>query len=77
MYANGLGGLGKDEAQAVSWYRKSAEAGDDLGMARLGVMYEKGLGGLRMDKAQALSWYRKSADAGNELAKEALKRLAP
>ena len=27
MYANGRGGLPKDDAQAVSWYRKAAQMG--------------------------------------------------
>jgi TPR repeat protein len=27
MYANGRGGLPKDDAQAVSWFRKAADAG--------------------------------------------------
>jgi len=28
MYENGRGGVPKDDAQAVSWYRKSADAGN-------------------------------------------------
>jgi len=35
MYEHGLGGLPKDEAQAVSWYRKAAELGDDNAKAAL------------------------------------------
>jgi TPR repeat protein len=35
MYANGQGGLPKDEAQAVSWYRKAADAGDAQALAAL------------------------------------------
>jgi TPR repeat protein len=59
----GLGGLPKDDAQAVSWFRKAADAGNARGMSGLGFMYEKGLGGLPKDDAQAVSWYRKAADA--------------
>src|SRR6516225_7829546 len=59
------GGLPKDDSQAVSWYRKAAEAGDAAGMANLGFMYEKGRGGLPKDDSQAVSWYRKAAEAGN------------
>ena len=38
MYEKGLGGLPKDDAQAVSWYRKAADAGDPRGMSGLGLM---------------------------------------
>jgi TPR repeat protein len=31
MYDRGLGGLPKDDFQAVSWYRKAAEASDAFG----------------------------------------------
>jgi TPR repeat protein len=53
------GGLPKDDSQAVSWFRKSAEAGDATGMANLGVMYVSGRGGLPKDDGQAVSWFRK------------------
>jgi hypothetical protein len=75
MYEKGLGGLPKDDAQAVSWYRKGADAGDARGMSGLGFMYEKGLGGLRKDEAQAVNWYRKAAALGNTDAEKALRRL--
>ena len=64
IYEKGLGGLPKDDAQAVSWYRKAADAGDPWGMNNLGAMYASGRGGLPKDDAQAVSWYRKGADAG-------------
>jgi hypothetical protein len=65
MYENGRGGLPKDDAQAVGWYRKAADAREAWGMNNLGVMYANGRGGLPKDDAQAVSWYRKAADAGN------------
>ena len=65
FYEKGLGGLAKDDGQAVSWYRKAADAGDRQGMTRLAFMYEDGLGGLPKDDAQAVSWLRKAADAGD------------
>jgi TPR repeat protein len=37
-------GVSKDYAQAVSWYRKAAEAGNAGGMNNLGYMYFNGLG---------------------------------
>ena len=75
MYANGRGGLPKDDAQAVRWFRKAADAGHAGRMTWLGVMYEKGRGGLPKDDAQAVSWYRKAAQMGYSYAQEALKRL--
>ena len=65
LYENGAGGLPKDDAQAVIWYRKAAEAGDGRAMANLGIMYETARGGLPKDDAQAVSWYRKAVDAGD------------
>jgi TPR repeat protein len=64
MYANGRGGLPKDDAQALSWFRKAAEQGNAFGQNSLGFMYENGRGGLPKDEAQALSWYRKAAEQG-------------
>ena len=53
------------DAQAVSWFRKAADAGNARGMSGLGFMHENGRGGLQQDDGQAVSWYRKAADAGN------------
>ena len=75
MYRDGRGGLSKDDAQAVSWYRKAADANDSNGMANLGFMYENGRGRLPKDEAQAVNWYRKAAQLGDTYAQEALKRL--
>src|SRR6516225_2857771 len=61
------GGLPKDDSQAVSWYRKAAEAGDARGMVNLGVMYASRWGGLPKDDSQAVSWFRKAVEAGNAL----------
>jgi TPR repeat protein len=69
MYDNGWG-VTQDSAQAVSWYRKAADAGDADGMYQLGIMYQN----VTPDYAQAMSWYRKAADAGNTMARDLLKR---
>ena len=61
---SGQRGLPKDEAQAVKWYRKAAEAGYAPSMVDLGFMYQHGRGGLSKDDAQAVSWFRKAAEAG-------------
>jgi TPR repeat protein len=39
MYANGLGGLAKDKAEAARWYKKAADQGNvtaKQNLARLG-----------------------------------------
>lgn len=63
-YYNGRNSVSKDYQQAVSWYRKAADAGDSYGMFNLGFMYQHGYG-VTQDYQQAISWYRKAADAGN------------
>src|ERR1022692_1369702 len=70
-YENGQG-VPKDEAQAVSWFRKAAEQGNADAQERLGEMYSYGQGGLAKDEAQAVSWYRKAAEQGNEYAQSNL-----
>ena len=55
----------EDNTEAISRYRKAAEAGDGEGMTKLGNAYENGLGGLSADQVQAVSWYRKAASAGD------------
>lgn len=64
MYENGLGGLPKDDVQAVNWLRKAAAGGNALAMNNLGNLHENGRGGLPQDDIQAANWYRKSAEAG-------------
>ena len=65
MYEDGRGGLPKDEAQAVNWYRKAADNGNATAMNNLAQSYKNGGCGLPKDEAQAVNWYRKAADAGN------------
>jgi hypothetical protein len=66
MYANGRG-VAKDEAEAVRWYRKGAEAGNIDAMLNLASMLAGG-NGVAKDDAEALRWYRKGAAAGNSTA---------
>ena len=35
MYQNGKGGLPKDIRQAIAWYRKDADAGDETAKTEL------------------------------------------
>ena len=59
-YATGTGAP-EDYAQALGWFRKSAEAGNAREMDALGVMYVKGFG-VQHDYQQAVSWFRKAAE---------------
>ena len=74
-YAYGQGGLTKDEAKAVEWFQKAAEAGNAIAMHNLGNCYEYGKGGLTKDKAKAMEWYWKAAEAGISEAAEKLQKL--
>jgi len=61
--ANG-DGVAKDAEQAVSWYRRAAEAGHADAQFNLGVCYVNG-DGVAKDAEQAVSWYRRAAEAGH------------
>ena len=65
-YERGLG-LEKSDAEAVKWYRKSAEQGYAIAQNRLGNMYQKGRG-VEQSNVEAVKWYRKSAEQGNATA---------
>ena len=58
MYLNGIG-VPKDEAEAVRWYRKSADAGEAKAMLDLGRAYENGIG-IPKDEAEAVLWFHKA-----------------
>jgi len=57
-------GVAKDAEQAVSWYRRAAEAGNAAAQFNLGVCYANG-DGVAKDAEQAVSWYRRAAEAGH------------
>jgi TPR repeat protein len=59
-YALGVG-VAKDDAEAVKWFRKAAEAGDAYGQESLGFCYLIGQG-LPKNEEEALQWFRKAAD---------------
>ena len=56
-------GVTLDYAQALTWYRKAAEAGYPPAEFALGRMTQAGRGMVRDDKAAA-EWYRRAADHG-------------
>lgn len=62
FYGYGLG-VRRDQAEAVRWYLKGAEAGNVSAMRDLGIMYQNGWG-VSKDYAEALRWFRRSADGG-------------
>ena len=61
----------EDNAEAVRWYRASAEQGHAEGLAGLADMYAKGEG-VEKDLAEARSLYEKAADAGHDRAARVL-----
>jgi TPR repeat protein len=74
MYAEGRG-IAKDEAQAVVWYRRSAEQGAASAQCNLGVMYALGRG-VPEDPVQAHVWLSLCSIQGNKDVAAALDRLA-
>jgi TPR repeat protein len=54
-------GVGKDEVEAVKWYRKAAEQNLVKAQGCLGLCYETGHG-VAKDDAEALKWYRKAGE---------------
>lgn len=69
--SNGLAGLSKNDAEAVKWFQKAADQGDDGSQAELGRHYQYGLG-VEKDLAEAMKWYRKAAEQGSVLAQRNL-----
>ena len=70
LYEKGQG-VAQDNKQAVYWYRKAAEQGNDVAQFNLGRMYQTGQG-VAQDYAQAASWFRKAGDQGHIWAQTAL-----
>ncbi len=66
MYEQGIG-IGKDEKEAIVWYRKAAEQGQAAAQYNLAVLYENGRG-TEIDFSKANEWYRKASAQGDPLA---------
>ena len=62
MYSDGQG-VPKDPAQALTWFRKSADQEYPPAEFNMGVLYAAGTGVPR-DLEQAVEWYRKAAARG-------------
>ena len=67
--------MSKDEAMAVTWYRKGAEQGNDDAQNNLGTMHHDGRGGLLQDHEAAAKWYALAARQGNAWAQRNLYRM--
>src|SRR5215469_6941060 len=65
-YASGSG-VRQDHEQALYWYRRSANHGDDSAINELGRMYAEG-NGVPRDYQQALLWFRRAASDGSPAA---------
>ena len=59
IYAAGLG-VSKNDAKAVTWFRKAAENGEPHGQFALGTRYVTGRG-LPQDDAEAVRWFQAAA----------------
>ena len=64
MYYHGKG-VTQDYEEALRWYRKAADQGDDVAQYALGGMYEKGQG-VTQDYVHAYMWYSISATQGQK-----------
>ena len=71
MYVLGAG-VGQSDTDAADWFRKAADAGNDLAMYNLGRFYEDGTG-VTQNSGTAKQFYEHAAKLGN---KEAVKRLS-
>ena len=60
-------GVGKDEREAMKWYRKAADQGLAVAQVALGSGYLAGKG-VERDEKEAVAWFRKAADQGNVVA---------
>ena len=65
----------EDNAKALQWFEKGAEAGNLLAMYNAASMYEEGEDGVKRDLKRAKYWYQKAAAEGYEPAVNALKRM--
>lgn len=73
-YATAYGGVEQDYAEAVMWYRMSAEQGYAQGQYCLGNMYYYGIG-VNKDYGEALKWYGKAAEQGDDKAQAMLGQM--
>jgi TPR repeat protein len=73
MYVDGLGGLPKNDVEAVRRLIRAAEQGDDAAELSLALLCQRGAGGLPKSDADALRWCKKAARDGSARAQEYLR----
>jgi len=73
LYLEGKG-VHQDNAEALLWFQKGADAGDSSAQTNFGYMYDLGVG-WEKNIVTAAQWYRKAAHAGNPLGENNLADL--
>ena len=73
MYEHAIG-LKQDYFEAVKWYRKAAEQGDEGAQTQLGFAYALGRG-VQPNKELAKQWFSKACNKGVQMACEAYIKL--
>jgi TPR repeat protein len=63
-YVRGEGGVEKDLAEAVKWFRLAADAGNMDGIQAMAEVYREGIG-VKQDFAKAHHWSKKAAELGS------------
>ena len=66
IYTRGYG-VSVNYEEAVQWFLKAAEQGDDYSQGSLGYLYAKGLGVEQSDE-EAVQWFLKAAEQGEKYA---------
>jgi len=75
LYRAGYGQVvPQNDAEAMKWFRKSAEQGLAKAQFFVGFMYDNGMGVPKND-AEAVKWYRKAAEQGHEYSQLSLGRM--
>ena len=64
-------GVGKDQVEAVKWWRKAAEQGVGPAHFNLGYAYYFG-NGVAKDLVESVKWWRKAAEQGNSWSENSL-----
>ena len=79
MYFYGLcfyegDGVSQDYGEAVKWWKKAAEKGNEDAMYFYGLCFYEG-DGVSQDYGEAVKWWKKAAEKGHDGAKEALRNM--
>jgi TPR repeat protein len=64
LYNSTGGGVPRDGAEALRWYRLAADKGNEEALCFIGKMYETG-DGVNQDFSDAMRWYQLAAEKGN------------